>query len=88
MHKNKKTFLPITLLKSIEAGVIELKINDGSSTFSCVYIVKYFDSVFVLHSFEKTTNGVDKQAMKSLEQRYKELKAELAKMEMQLLQLY
>lgn len=48
-----------------------------------MYIAKYFDTVFVLHSFEKTTNDVDKQAMKTLEQRYKELKAELAKMEKQ-----
>lgn len=82
VQENKKPFLPITPLKSIGAGVIELKIN-GSPAFRCVYIAKYFDTVFVLHSFEKTTNDVDKQAMKTLEQRYKELKAELAKMEKQ-----
>ncbi len=79
VQDNKKPFLPITLLKSIGAGVIELKIN-GSPAFRCVYIAKFFDTIFVLHSFEKTTNGVDKQAMKTLEKRYKELKAELAKM--------
>ncbi len=82
VQDNKKPFLAITPLKSIGAGVIELKIN-GSPAFRCVYIAKFFDTVFVLHSFEKTTNGVDKQAMKTLEKRYKELKAELAKMKKQ-----
>lgn len=76
VQDDKKPFLPITFLKSIGAGVIELKIN-GSPAFRCVYIAKYRDAVIVLHSFEKTTNDVDKQAMKTLEQRYKELKSEL-----------
>lgn len=78
IQEDKKPFLPITALTSIGAGVIELKIN-GSPAFRCVYIAKFLNTVIVLHSFEKTTNGVDRQAMKTLEQRYKELKAELAK---------
>jgi phage-related protein len=82
VQDNKKPFLPITSLKSIGGGVIELKIND-SPAFRCVYIAKYLDTVIVLHSFEKTTNGVDKQAMKTLQQRYKELKSELAEMKTQ-----
>lgn len=79
VQNDKKPFLPITPLKSIGAGVIELKIN-GSPAFRCVYVAKYLDTVIVLHSFEKTTNGVDRQAMKTLEKRYKELQSELAKM--------
>lgn len=66
--------LPIKHLEG--AGVIELIIN-GSPAFRCVYVAKYMDSVIVLHSFTKTTNGVDRQAMKVVEQRLKELKAEL-----------
>lgn len=77
IQENKKPFLQITSLSSsIDAGVIELKIN-GHPAFRCVYIAKYLDTVFVLHSFEKTTNGVDKQAMKTAKARYKELKSEL-----------
>jgi phage-related protein len=82
IQEDKKPFLAITPLTSIGAGVIELKIN-GSPAFRCVYIAKFGDTVFVLHSFEKTTNGVDRQAMKTLEQRYKELKIELANMKKQ-----
>ena len=77
IQENKKPFLDITPLKSIGAGVIELKIN-GSPAFRCVYIAKYEDTVVVLHSFEKTTNGVDRQAMETASLRYKELKAEIA----------
>jgi phage-related protein len=79
VQDDKKPFLPIRSLSSIGAGVIELKIN-GSPAFRCVYITKFMNTVIVLHSFEKTTNGVDRQAMRTLEKRYKELQSELAKM--------
>jgi len=82
IQDDKKPLLPITALTSIGSGVIELKIN-GSPAFRCVYIAKFIDTIFVLHSFEKTTNGVDKQAMKTLLQRYKELKIELDNMKKQ-----
>jgi phage-related protein len=68
--------LPIEHLSSVGQGVIELKKN-GSPAFRCVYVTKYLDTVIVLHSFTKTTNGVDRQAIKVAEQRLKELLAEL-----------
>ena len=68
--------LPIKHLDSVGQGVIELKKN-GSPSFRCVYVTKYLDTVIVLHSFTKTTNGVDRQAMKVAEQRLKDLLAEL-----------
>ena len=76
IQENKKPFLNITSLSSIGAGIIELKIN-GHPAFRCIYIAKFLNTVVVLHSFEKTTNGVDKQAMKTAKARYKELKGEL-----------
>lgn len=76
IQKDKKPFLNIRSLGSIGSGVIELKIN-GHPAFRCVYIAKYLNAVIVLHSFEKTTNGVDMQAMKTAKARYKELKREL-----------
>jgi len=79
---DEKPLLPIQTLESIGAGIIELKIN-SSPAFRCVYIAKFLDTVVVLHSFEKTTNGVDRQAMKTVEKRYKELKAEIEKMKRQ-----
>lgn len=68
--------LPIKHLNAIGAGVVELIIN-GRPAFRCLYVTKYMDTVFVLHSFTKTTNGTDQQAMRVAEQRLKELMAEL-----------
>ena len=63
-------------LNSIGHGVTELIIN-GSPAFRCIYVAKYADMVVVLHSFKKTTNGVDRPAMNVAEGRWKELKKEL-----------
>ena len=76
IQENKRPFLNIRPLSSIGAGVIELKIN-GHPAFRCIYIAKFLNTVIVLHSFEKTANGVDQQAIKTAKARYKELKSEL-----------
>lgn len=68
--------LPIKHLGSVGAGVVELIIN-GSPAHRCLYVTKYLDTVIVIHSFEKTTNGTDRKAMRVAEQRYKELMAEI-----------
>ena len=68
--------LAITYLDSVGSGVIELKKN-GSPAFRCLYITKYQNTLIVLHSFMKTTNAVDRQAMTVAKQRLKELLVEL-----------
>lgn len=55
---------------SVGKGAIEL-IENGSPAYRTVFCAKYEDTVYVLHSFTKTTNGVDRQAMKTAAQRYK-----------------
>jgi phage-related protein len=35
---------------------------------------KYLDTVFLLHAFEKTTNGVEHKEMATAAKRYKEMK--------------
>lgn len=76
VQESRKPLVDITALSSIGNGVIELKIN-GSPAYRCVYIAKYNNVVYVLHSFEKTTNGVDRKAMKTATARYKELMSNL-----------
>src|SRR5215475_4237281 len=61
------------LTESVGPGAIEL-IENGSPAYRAVYCVKYLVTVFVLHSFEKTTNGVDRKEMATAEKRYKEMK--------------
>jgi phage-related protein len=61
------------LTESVGPGAIEL-IENGSPAYRAVYCVKYLDTVFVLHAFEKTTNGVDRKEMAIAAKRYKEMK--------------
>ena len=46
------------LTETVGPGAIEL-IENGSPAYRAVYCAKYLDTLFVLHAFEKTTNGVD-----------------------------
>jgi phage-related protein len=61
------------LSEPVGPGAIEL-IENGSPAYRAVHCVKYLDTVFVLHAFEKTTNGVDHKEMATAAQRYKEMK--------------
>lgn len=64
--------LPTDSLSGVKVTAIELKKN-GSPAYRCVYVTKYLDAVIVLHSFEKTTNGVDRPAMEVVKKRITEL---------------
>tara|TARA_R100000687_G_C6448513_1_gene164016 strand:- start:1401 stop:1751 length:351 start_codon:yes stop_codon:yes gene_type:complete len=57
---------------SVGPGAIEL-IENGSPAFRTVYCAKYLDTVYILHAFTKTTNGVDRAAMKTAKSRYTEM---------------
>ncbi|WP_137132410.1 type II toxin-antitoxin system RelE/ParE family toxin [Rhizobium sp. FY34] len=61
-------------LEGIGSGVIEL-IENSTQAYRAVYCAKYLDTVFILHAFTKTTNGVDCKAMATVVQRYKALMA-------------
>lgn len=61
------------LSESVGPGAIEL-IENGSPAYRAVYCCKYLDTVFVLHAFEKTTNGVDQKEMTTAKARYQEMK--------------
>ncbi len=62
-----------TLSDTVGPGAIEL-IENGSPAFRAIYCCKYLDTVFVLHAFEKTTNGVDRKELATGKARYKEMK--------------
>ena len=62
------------LSDTVGPGAVEL-IENGSPAFRAVYCCKYLDTVFVLHAFEKTTNGVDRKELATASRRYKEMKA-------------
>ena len=70
LKAGSKPFSKIESLNTVGKGSFELKIN-GSPAYRCVYVAKYNDTVYILHSFIKTTNGVDRQAIKTASSRYK-----------------
>lgn len=67
-----RPFSSLESLKNIGPGVIELRKN-GSPAYRCVYVAKHNEKVYVLHSFAKTTNGVDRKAMSTIASRYSEI---------------
>lgn len=69
LKKGQRPFSDTTSLKeSVGAGAIELKKN-GRPAYRLVYCDKE-NTIFILSAFTKTTNGVDRPAMKTAESRY------------------
>jgi phage-related protein len=65
------------LSDTVGPGAVEL-IENGSPAYRAVYCCKYLDTVFVLHAFEKTTNGTDHKELATAAKRYKEMKAKVS----------
>jgi len=63
---------------SVGVGAIEL-IENGRPAYRTIYVAKYEEAVYMLHSFTKTTNGVDRKAMDTAKKRYKAMLAEIKK---------
>lgn len=75
--QNKEPFSKFKHLKdSVGIGAVEL-IENGRPAYRTIYVAKFNDIVFILHSFTKTTNGVDRQAMDTAKKRYKLMQKEI-----------
>ena len=75
--QNKEPFSKFKHLKeSVGIGAVEL-IENGRPAYRTIYVAKFADTVFILHSFTKTTNEVDKQAMDTAKKRYKLMQKKL-----------
>lgn len=64
------------LAESVGNGAIEL-IENGRPAYRTVYVAKFEGTVYILHAFTKTTNGVDRKAMATAKKRYKDMLEEL-----------
>jgi phage-related protein len=77
VQKGKAPFSAHKVLsETVGPGAIEL-IENGSPAFRAVYCCKYLDTVFILHAFEKTTNGVAHKELATAAKRYKEMKTKV-----------
>lgn len=60
-------------IKTIGAGVQEIRIQDESGAFRVIYIAKLKDAVYVLHCFQKKTQRTSAQDIALACKRYNEL---------------
>ncbi|MDF3215428.1 type II toxin-antitoxin system RelE/ParE family toxin [Mesorhizobium sp. M7A.F.Ca.CA.001.09.2.1] len=64
------------VLKGEWKGVIELREN-GSPAYRALYCAKHLDTVYILHSFTKTSEKADRKEMDTALSRYKEMMAQV-----------
>lgn len=57
-------------INRIGDGVVELKVDDKAGWFRFFYVAKFEDRVYVLHSFQKTTNNISQQDIDTARRRY------------------
>lgn len=62
-------------MPSVGSGVYEIRVRNehGQNTGRCFYVVKFKESVFILHAFEKKQQKTPKANLEKGQERYKEL---------------
>ncbi len=60
-------------MKTIGAGVQEIRIQDEAGAFRVIYIAKFKDAVYVLHCFQKKTQRTSAQDIALASKHYNEL---------------
>ncbi len=60
-------------MKTVGAGTREIRLSDTDGTFRVIYVAKFEDAIFVLHSFQKKTQKTAQPDIDLAKERYKEL---------------
>jgi len=60
-------------MKTIGAGVNEIRIKDTDGAYRVIYVAKFEEAVFVLHCFKKKTEKTATSYIDLAKSRYKEL---------------
>lgn len=61
--------------KEIGSGVREIRIKDNIGIFRVIYVAKFTQGVYVLHSFQKKTQKTPKQDIELAKSRYNSIGA-------------
>jgi len=56
--------------KDIAAGVKEIRISDDGDAFRVMYVAKFLDKIYVLHSFQKKSQKTSLKDIKIAKTRY------------------
>lgn len=60
-------------MKTIGAGVREIRVRDASGAYRVIYIATIEDAVYVLHAFQKKTQATSQRDLELATARFKEL---------------
>ena len=60
-------------MPSIGRGVEEIRVWDDTGTYRVIYTTRLADAVYVLHAFQKKTQGTAKRDMELARKRYTDL---------------
>jgi phage-related protein len=60
-------------MKTIGPGVAELRLRDSTGAYRVIYIAKFEEAVYVLHSFEKKSQKTSRQDLDIATTRYRDL---------------
>lgn len=60
-------------LKTIGAGVREIRVRDASGAFRVIFIATLKDAVYILHAFQKKTEATSKRDLDLATARFREL---------------
>jgi phage-related protein len=63
-------------IPTVGLGAHEIRIRDDSGAFRVLYVAKFAEAVYVLHCFQKKTQGTSKQDLDLAHHRYRELAKE------------
>ncbi|MEO7222165.1 MAG: type II toxin-antitoxin system RelE/ParE family toxin [Devosia sp.] len=60
-------------MTSIGQGVAELRLRDSKGAYRVIYVAKFAEAVYVLHSFEKKSQKTSRQDLDIASTRYRDL---------------
>jgi phage-related protein len=60
-------------MKTIGAGVREIRVRDASGAFRVIFIATLEDAVYILHAFQKKTEATSKRDLDLATARFREL---------------
>jgi phage-related protein len=60
-------------MKTIGAGVREIRVRDASGAFRVIYIATLEDAVYILHAFQKKTEATSKRDLDLATTRFRDL---------------
>jgi len=58
-------------MQDIGSGVQEIRIHEDSGAFRVIYVAKFADAIYVLHSFQKKTQKTAKHDIDLTRERFK-----------------